>query len=89
MSFFISPQLASIYLVAVIILSIILIFIISRAMKYFSAAFEKYDELNESVQENVSAIRVVKAYVRENFEKSRFKKASKMLTAAEKTNICS
>ena len=77
MSFFISPQLASIYLGAVIILSIILIFIISRAMKYFSAAFEKYDELNESVQENVSAIRVVKAYVRENFEKSRFKKASK------------
>ena len=77
MSFFISPQLASIYLGAVIILSIILIFIISRAMKYFSAAFEKYDELNESVQENVSAIRVVKAYVRENYEKSRFKKASK------------
>ena len=77
MSFFISPQLASIYLGAVIILSIILIFIISRAMKYFSAAFEKYDELNESAQENVSAIRVVKAYVRENYEKSRFKKASK------------
>lgn len=77
MSFFISPQLASIYLGAVIILSIILIFIISRAMKYFSTAFEKYDELNESVQENVSAIRVVKAYVRENYEKSRFKKASK------------
>ena len=77
MSFFISPQLASIYLGAVIILSIILIFIISRAMKYFSTAFEKYDELNESVQKNVSAIRVVKAYVRENYEKSRFKKASK------------
>ena len=77
MSFFISPKLASIYLAAVIILSIILIFIVSRAMNYFSAAFEKYDELNESVQENVSAIRVVKAYVREDYEKKRFTKASK------------
>lgn len=77
MSFFISPQLATIYLVAVIILSIALIFISTRAMKYFQAAFEKYDELNESVQENVSAIRVVKAYVREAYEKTRFHKAAR------------
>lgn len=77
MSFFISPQLATIYLVAVIFLSIALIFISTRAMKYFQAAFEKYDELNESVQENVSAIRVVKAYVREAYEKTRFHKASR------------
>ena len=76
MSFFISPQLATIYLVAVIFLSIALIFISTRAMKYFQAAFEKYDELNESVQENVSAIRVVKAYVREAYEKTRFHKAA-------------
>ena len=43
-------------------------------MKYFEKAFEKYDELNESVQENVSAIRVVKAYVRENYEKNAFQR---------------
>ena len=77
MSFFISPQLSTIYLVAVIFLSIALIFISTRAMKYFQAAFEKYDELNESVQENVSAIRVVKAYVREAYEKTRFHKAAR------------
>ena len=65
MSFFISPQLATIYLVAVIFLSIALIFISTRAMKYFQAAFEKYDELNESVQENVSALSVAKACGRE------------------------
>ena len=46
-------------------------------MKYFQSAFERYDDLNESIQENVSAIRVVKAYVREDYEKKRFKKASK------------
>lgn len=77
MSFFISPQLASIYLAAVIFLSLALLFISLRAMKYFQAAFEKYDELNESVQENVSAIRVVKAYVREEYEKKRFHRAAK------------
>lgn len=76
MSFFISPRLAVIYLVAVILLGSVLIFIATRAMKYFSKAFEKYDELNESVQENVSAIRVVKAYVREEHEKKRFRSAS-------------
>ena len=76
MSFFISPKLASVYLVAVIFLGTVLIFISTKAMKYFRASFEKYDKLNESVQENVSAIRVVKAFVREKYEKSRFKKAA-------------
>ena len=76
MSFFISPKLASVYLVAVIFLGTVLIFISTKAMKYFRASFEKYDNLNESVQENVSAIRVVKAFVREKYEKSRFKKAA-------------
>ena len=65
-----------IYLAAVIFLGICLYFITTRAMKHFQAAFEKYDDLNESVQENVSAIRVVKAYVREDFEKGKFKKAA-------------
>lgn len=76
MSFFISPRLALIYLAAVILLGTALILISKSAMKHFSKAFEKYDELNESVQENVSAIRVVKAYVREEHEKNRFRKAS-------------
>lgn len=79
MSFFISPQLASIYLVAVIVLGAFLAFITSKAMKYFGSAFERYDDLNESVQENVSAIRVVKAYVREDYEKNRFTAASKRI----------
>ena len=61
MSFVISPRLASVYLVAVIFLGCVLGLIVSRAMKHFTQAFPKYDALNESVQENVSAIRVVKA----------------------------
>ena len=76
MAFFISPRLASIYLIAVILLGIVLMLIVSRAMKYFNQVFPKYDDLNASVQENVSAIRVVKAYVREEHETSKFKKAS-------------
>lgn len=75
MSFFISPRLATIYLVAVIVLGALLLFISKAAMKYFDRAFKRYDDLNESVQENVSAIRVVKAYVREDYEKKRFSKA--------------
>ena len=77
MAFAINARLASIYLVAVLILGIILFFIIRHATAYFQQAFPKYDALNESVQENVSAIRVVKAYVREEEETSKFKRASK------------
>ena len=76
MSFFISPELATVYLVAVILLGFALVFIASKAMKHFQASFKKYDKLNESVQENVSAIRVVKAFVRSEYEKTRFQKAS-------------
>ena len=76
MAMTINARLASIYLVAVIILGGCLVLIMSRASNYFSAAFKKYDDLNESVQENVSAIRVVKAYVREDYESEKFKKAS-------------
>lgn len=87
MAFFINARLASIYLIAVIILGVILGFITVKAHKYFTQVFPKYDDLNASVQENVSAIRVVKAYVREDYEKNRFKKASeniyKMFVKAE------
>ena len=76
MSFFISVKLASIYLVAVLVLGGFLAVITVNAYKYFSAVFEKYDDLNASVQENIAAIRVVKAYVREDHEISKFQKAS-------------
>lgn len=75
-AFTINAGLASIYLVAVAVLSVIMVFMMNRATKYFKEVFEKYDALNESVQENVSAIRVVKAYVREDYENNKFKKAA-------------
>ena len=91
MAFYISPRIASIYLIAVILLGFVLIFIMKRATKYFQAAFPKYDEMNAAVQENVSAIRVVKAYVREGEETSKFKKTSeniyKIFLKAEKNVI--
>lgn len=87
MAFTINAELASIYLVAVIGLGICLVLIMSRATKYFQQVFKKYDELNASVQENISGIRVVKAYVREDYEKNKFFKAAenvyKMFIKAE------
>lgn len=69
-------KISLIYVAAVVFLGGFLMFIMNRATKYFKKVFEKYDELNESVQENVSAIRVVKAYVREDYENDKFKKAA-------------
>lgn len=87
MAFTINAELASIYLVAVIGLGICLVLIMSRATKYFQQVFKKYDELNASVQENISGIRVVKAYVREDYENNKFFKAAenvyKMFIKAE------
>ena len=76
LSFTISPRLASIYLVAVLVLGSFLFMIMKRATKTFSQIFPKYDELNESIDENVTAIRVVKAFVREDYETQKEKKAS-------------
>ena len=76
LSFTISPRLASIYLVAVLVLGCFLFFIMKRATRTFSAIFPKYDELNQSIDENVTAIRVVKAFVREDYETQKEKKAS-------------
>ena len=76
MAYRINAKISMVYFGAVLVLAVILFFIIKRATKYFRMAFPKYDELNASVQENVSAIRVVKAYVREEEETSKFKKAS-------------
>lgn len=75
-AFIVNARVASIYLIAVIILSCILGIIIWQANKYFNLVFQKYDDLNASVQENVSAIRVVKAYVREEYETNKFAQAS-------------
>ncbi len=76
MAFLISPELAKVYLGVVAVLAVVLGIIIRFAMKYFNQAFPKYDTLNESVQENTAAIRVVKAFVREDYERERFGKAS-------------
>lgn len=88
MAFSINAKLASVYLVAVVALGLVLALILSKVMGYFKSVFQKYDDLNASVQENVSAIRVVKAYVREDHENRKFRKASqniyKMFLSAEK-----
>ena len=88
MAFSINVKLASTYLIAVIFLGACIAMIIPRATKYFRQVFEKYDDLNANVQENVSAIRVVKAYVREDYEKEKFSKANRniynMFLRAEK-----
>ncbi len=92
MAFTISPRLASIYLIAVFFLAIALALIIKLATGYFTQVFRKYDDLNAKVQENVSAIRVVKAYVREDYEKEKFTNASqgiyKLFLKADKILAC-
>lgn len=91
MAFYINKRIASIYLIAVVLLAVALIFIMKRATGYFQQAFPKYDDMNAAVQENVSAIRVVKAYVREGEETDKFKKTSnniyKIFVKAEKNII--
>ncbi len=76
MCFFINGKLSIIFLVAMLVLSVFLTVLISRAAKLFKEIFKRYDDLNGVVQENVSAIRVVKAFVRENHEISKFDKAA-------------
>ncbi|RKI40398.1 ABC transporter ATP-binding protein [bacterium D16-51] len=87
MAFYVNAKVAAVYLIAVILLGIVLFLLVRKTMKYFNQVFKKYDKMNESVQENVSAIRVVKAYAREEYEKEKFSKASeniyKMFVKAE------
>lgn len=75
MTMLINVKLASVYLVAILFLGIVLAFIITKTYRYFSQVFEKYDELNAGVQENVGSIRVVKAFVREEHEIGKFNRA--------------
>ncbi|MDY4670295.1 MAG: ABC transporter ATP-binding protein [Oliverpabstia sp.] len=88
MAFSINARLSLIYLAAVVLLGGCLFLIMSHTTKYFQQVFKKYDELNASIQENVAGIRVVKAYVREDYENKKFSKASKnvyqMFVKAEK-----
>jgi len=92
MSFTISKKLSSLFLVAIVFLGICLALIISNAHPVFIKVFKKYDDLNASVQENVNAIRVVKAYVREDHEIKKFEKAAdnvyKLFVKAESILAC-
>ena len=76
MSFTISTKLACIFLVAISVLGFLLIFIAKKAHPHFETVFKKYDELNRVVQENLSGIRVVKAYAKEELEKKKFKEVN-------------
>lgn len=75
-AFFINARLSFIYLGAVVFLAIVLSIIIKFAMKYFTQVFRKYDDLNATIQENVKGIRVVKAFVREDYEEDRMRTAA-------------
>ena len=79
MCMIISPRLSAMFLIAVVFLVIVIGSIMVITLKIFNQVFKRYDDLNASVQENVSAIRVVKAFVREDYENVKFSKASKML----------
>lgn len=87
MSLLVSPSLSMIFLAAVVVLSLFLYLLMSRASRTFTKVFATYDDLNASVEENVSGIRVVKAYVREDYENKKFTKAAqklqKLFTKAE------
>ena len=79
MSFLINAQLSFMFLAGMVFLAIILAILLKQASRVFNLVFQKYDDLNASIQENVSAIRVVKAYVREDYENSKFTKAADQL----------
>ena len=79
MCLLISPPMSLMFLVAVVFLVVVLGAIMLVTLKIFNRVFQKYDDLNASVQENVSAIRVVKAFVREEYENQKFSRASAKL----------
>lgn len=91
MAFSISPKLSTIYVIALIFMITMILIILPKTRKVFNEVFKKYDAMNESVQENVSAIRVVKAYVREKYETEKFHQASDniyhMFVKAEKIMV--
>lgn len=76
MAFAMCPQLSTVYVAIVPFLAFALFMIIKKAMPLFDSIFKKYDKLNNSVQENVKGMRVVKSFVRENYEKRKFNNAA-------------
>lgn len=87
MSMMVSMKVSLVFVAAIIFLGLVLGLVISRAMPLFDQVFHRYDDLNASIQENISAIRVVKAFVREDHENEKFQKAAnniyKMFVKAE------
>ena len=79
MCFYLNPELSMIFPVAMVFLAVALALIMVRAHGYFRRLFHKYDDLNACIQENVTAIRTVKAYVREDFETEKFKEESRWI----------
>ncbi len=79
MCLYISPRLSSMFLIAVAFLLVVIGGIMVVTLRIFNQVFQKYDDLNASVQENISAIRVVKAFVREDYEDNKFAKAAQNL----------
>lgn len=79
MAFTINVKIAFVFVIAIIFLGIVLTFFMTRAHPYFTKVFNTYDDLNASVQENVNGIRVVKAYVRGDYEDEKFKKTSSLI----------
>lgn len=74
MCFFINVKISTVFLCAIILLGIVLMVIVRASLKYFDKAFDTYDRVNADIQENISAIRVVKSYVREDYENKKFEK---------------
>lgn len=72
----ISPSLSLVFVVAIVVLAICIVILLPRVNGYFTETFNKYDDLNAEVQENVSGVRVVKSYVREDYETKKFTKAA-------------
>ncbi len=81
MAFKMCPQLSTVYVALVPFLAFALFLIIKKAMPLFNSVFKKYDNLNSSIQENVKGMRVVKSFVREDYEKNKFGKASEEVCA--------
>lgn len=91
LSFSISPRLAMIYLVIAVIIGVMIALMAGKVQRVFNDAFTEYDHLNRDVQENIAGIRVVKAYVREDHEKKKFRANSQkiynLLMRAEKMMV--
>lgn len=79
MTFLINPKLSCVYLVALVFLTVLIVCLMGRVGRYFQEMFRKYDDLNANVQENLTGIRVVKAYVREEHETRKFGRAAEAL----------